>query len=95
VRKAAAWDGGLAWLVVVAVANTIASLYYYLRWLAPAFAREPEPPADAVPTPTGVLLAPAVGSWASTTAVLAGTLALALGLAAGGLLAVLGGPLAR
>ncbi|MEV4703156.1 proton-conducting transporter membrane subunit [Actinoplanes sp. NPDC049316] len=34
---AAAWDGGLGWLVVVAAANTVASLYYYLRWLRPAF----------------------------------------------------------
>ncbi|WBB71371.1 proton-conducting transporter membrane subunit [Micromonospora sp. WMMD1128] len=33
----AAWDGGLAWLVVVAAVNTVASLFYYLRWLAPAY----------------------------------------------------------
>lgn len=33
----ATWDGGMAWLVVVAAANTVASLFYYLRWLAPAF----------------------------------------------------------
>ncbi|MBQ1016829.1 NADH-quinone oxidoreductase subunit N [Micromonospora sp. D93] len=33
----AAWDGGLAWLVVVAALNTVASLFYYLRWLVPAF----------------------------------------------------------
>lgn len=91
----ATWDAGLAWLVVVAVVNTIASLYYYLRWLASAFAREPETSADTVPARTGVLLAPAVGRTASITAVLAGVLALALGLAAGGLLAVLGGPLVR
>ncbi len=32
----AAWDGGLAWLVVVAAVNTVASLFYYLRWIAPA-----------------------------------------------------------
>lgn len=36
----AAWDGGLAWLVVVAAVNTVASLFYYLRWIAPAFRRE-------------------------------------------------------
>jgi NADH-quinone oxidoreductase subunit N len=34
----ATWDGGLAWLVVVAALNTVASLFYYLRWIAPAFA---------------------------------------------------------
>ncbi|MEU4244716.1 NADH-quinone oxidoreductase subunit N [Actinoplanes sp. NPDC026619] len=33
----AAWDGGMGWLVVLAVANTAASLFYYLRWLRPAF----------------------------------------------------------
>ncbi len=30
-------DQGLAWLVVLAAANSIASLFYYLRWIAPAF----------------------------------------------------------
>ncbi|MEU6998420.1 proton-conducting transporter membrane subunit [Nonomuraea sp. NPDC046570] len=35
---AAAWDGGFAWLAVVAVLNTVASLFYYLRWLRPLFA---------------------------------------------------------
>lgn len=33
----AAWDGGLAWLAVVVVANSLISLFYYLRWLAEAF----------------------------------------------------------
>ena len=33
----AAWDGGFAWLTVVAAVNTVASLFYYLRWLAPTF----------------------------------------------------------
>ena len=41
----AAWDGGLAWLVVVAAVNTVASLFYYLRWIAPAAAGVP--PASA------------------------------------------------
>ncbi len=40
-----AWDGGFAWLVVIAAINTVASLYYYLRWIAPAF-------TPATPTPT-------------------------------------------
>lgn len=43
---AAAWDGALMWLVVVAAVNTVASLFYYLRWIAPAFAGVP-----AAPTP--------------------------------------------
>ncbi|WP_422735749.1 NADH-quinone oxidoreductase subunit N [Micromonospora sp. WMMD729] len=44
----AAWDGGLAWLVVVAAANTVASLFYYLRWLLPAYT-----PAGRCTTPGG------------------------------------------
>src|SRR5699024_6127828 len=31
----AAWDGGHAWLAIVLLANTVLSLFYYLRWLAP------------------------------------------------------------
>ncbi len=31
----AAWDGGLSWLVVLAAVNTVASLFYYLRWITP------------------------------------------------------------
>jgi NADH-quinone oxidoreductase subunit N len=38
---AATWDGAMVWLVVVAAVNTVASLFYYLRWIAPAFAGVP------------------------------------------------------
>ncbi|WP_142027132.1 NADH-quinone oxidoreductase subunit N [Blastococcus colisei] len=41
----AAWDGDLIWLVVVAAINTVASLFYYLRWIAPAFAGIPAAPS--------------------------------------------------
>lgn len=42
-------DGGLFWLVVVAAVNTVASLFYYLRWIAPAFgAPDDDTPAHAV-----------------------------------------------
>lgn len=34
----AAWDGGLAWLALAVLANSVASLYYYLRWIIPTFA---------------------------------------------------------
>ena len=34
---AAAADGSFGWLVVVAAINTVASLFYYLRWIGPAF----------------------------------------------------------
>jgi NADH-quinone oxidoreductase subunit N len=46
----AALDGGFAWLVVLAVVNTVASVFYYLRWLAPAFRGDG---ADAVLEPGG------------------------------------------
>lgn len=32
-------DGGYAWLAVVAAVNTVVSVFYYLRWIAPAFTR--------------------------------------------------------
>lgn len=34
---AAAWDAGHAWLAVLVFVNTVASLFYYLRWIAPAY----------------------------------------------------------
>lgn len=34
----AAWDGGFAWLALAVMVNSVASLFYYLRWLAPVFA---------------------------------------------------------
>ncbi|MFI6595105.1 NADH-quinone oxidoreductase subunit N [Nonomuraea sp. NPDC050536] len=37
---AAAWDGGYAWLAVLAAVNTVASVFYYLRWIRPVFAGE-------------------------------------------------------
>ncbi|GGM51015.1 hypothetical protein GCM10012275_22360 [Longimycelium tulufanense] len=30
-------DAGLAWLVVLAAINTVASVFYYLRWISPLF----------------------------------------------------------
>lgn len=53
---AATVDAGYTWLAVVAVANTVASLFYYLRVLGPAYF-EP-PPAVALPL---------LGRWAAAT----------------------------
>ncbi|KAA9375501.1 NADH-quinone oxidoreductase subunit N [Microbispora cellulosiformans] len=44
----AAWDGGYGWLAVVAVVNTVASVFYYLRWILPVF-RADSPAAAAKP----------------------------------------------
>jgi NADH-quinone oxidoreductase subunit N len=52
----AAVDGGLAWLVVVAVINTVASVFYYLRWIAPAF-REPVATAPVATAPVATVTA--------------------------------------
>ena len=80
-------DGGYAWLAALAVANTVASLFYYLRWLAPAFLRGP---AGTQPDPLH-----AAGGWAAASAYAAGTISLALGIAAGAVLPLLTGTLLR
>lgn len=43
----AAADGALMWLVVLAAVNTVASLFYYLRWIAPAVLAGDHEPAGA------------------------------------------------
>ncbi|MGX1800319.1 NADH-quinone oxidoreductase subunit N, partial [Streptomyces albidoflavus] len=76
----AVFDAGYGWLAVLAAANTVVSLFYYLRWLAPAFT-----PGAAPPTGDEDRLARA-------TAHTAAAASLALGLAAGPVLALLDGP---
>lgn len=65
----AAFDAGLLWLVVVAALNTLASLYYYLRWIVPLFRRGDAPH-------------PVAGRWPAAVAVTAAGGSLVLGLAA-------------
>ena len=76
----AAVDGGRAWLASLAVANTVASLFYYLRWLAPALLGPARPGAGPDP-----------GRPAALTAYAAALGSLALGLAGGPALALLDG----
>jgi NADH-quinone oxidoreductase subunit N len=78
----AAVDGGFAWLAILAILNTVASVFYYLRWLAPAF-RGTDPAAAAV--------APA-GTWAAGTAYTCAGLALLLGVLGGVVLPMLAAP---
>ena len=73
----AAVDGGFAWLAVVAVINTVASVFYYLRWIVPVFLAPPEH-GDAL-TPAGTL----VRACAHTAA----AISVALGLSGGAVLA--------
>ena len=81
---AAAADGSFAWLMIIAAVNTVASLYYYLRWITPALrAPTANQPTTAAPTTTVALTtAPAVTAYA------AAALSILLGAATGLWLAV-------
>jgi NADH-quinone oxidoreductase subunit N len=76
----AAVDGGFAWLAILAIVNTVASVFYYLRWIAPVFRGTP---SDA--------LAPA-GTWSAATAYACAGLALLLGVLGGVVLPLLVAP---
>jgi len=75
----AGWDGGLVWLVLVAVLNSVASLFYYLRWIVPTVQRTP---AGGAPG------AAALRPWAAAAAVVGGTAVLVVGISAGLILAL-------
>ncbi|MCL6734830.1 NADH-quinone oxidoreductase subunit N [Streptomyces neyagawaensis] len=77
----AAFDGGYAWLAVVAAVNTVASLFYYLRWIAPAFLASG--PAGG---PGAMSRSAAVIAYGAATG------SVVLGLLGGSVLDVLGGP---
>ncbi|WP_262364194.1 NADH-quinone oxidoreductase subunit N [Arthrobacter echini] len=83
----AGWDGGVAWLVVVAALNTAASLFYYLRWLAPVFRPAERGPDAVAPGPT-------LRRWPATVAVIAGIVVLMGGVGAGAAWPALEGALA-
>ncbi|MEU0646766.1 NADH-quinone oxidoreductase subunit N [Streptomyces umbrinus] len=77
----AVFDGGYAWLAVLAAVNTVASLFYYLRWIVPAVSRGASPGlAEGDRTARAVAYA--------ATAVSVG-----LGLAGGPVLDALAGPM--
>jgi NADH-quinone oxidoreductase subunit N len=71
----AAIDGRYGWLAGLAVANTVASLFYYLRWLIPTFQTEPNHPHTDLLT--------SAGRWSALAAYTAGAAALILGLISG------------
>ncbi|NGO06321.1 NADH-quinone oxidoreductase subunit N [Streptomyces sp. HC44] len=79
----AAVDGGYAWLAVVAAVNTVASLFYYLRWIYPAVSGSDEARTHAVVRPAAWLACAAAGA------------SVVLGIAGGPVLDLLDGPLAR
>ncbi|MBW3605088.1 MAG: NADH-quinone oxidoreductase subunit N [Actinobacteria bacterium] len=77
----AAIEAGYGWLAALAVANTVASLFYYLRVLGPMYFD-----AGAAAEPAVV---PVLGRWAGLAAVVGGVATLGIGLAAEPLLAAL------
>lgn len=70
-------DAGYAWLAAVAVANTVISLFYYLRVLGPMYFEDP---------PATVAL---LGRWAGCGLLVAGSAVILLGLGAEALTAAL------
>lgn len=52
----AAADGSLGWLVVLAAVNTVASLFYYLRWFGPAVRSNSPTPTSSRARPSLPLL---------------------------------------
>jgi NADH-quinone oxidoreductase subunit N len=72
----ATFDAGLGWLVVVAAVNTVASVFYYLRWIAPAMRGDAAP--EVVDRPAAV------------TAYVAAPASVAIGVLAGLVLAATG-----
>ena len=79
----ATMDAGYSWLAVLAVANTVVSLFYYLRVLGPSYFE----PAPAVPLAV-------LGRWANVATLVSAAALLLLGLAAQPLLdAIAGGGL--
>jgi NADH-quinone oxidoreductase subunit N len=81
----AAIDGGYGWLAGLAVVNTVASLFYYLRWLAPAFLQQ----ARESGTDTLEL----AGRSAALTAYAAGAGSLAIGIGGAAILPLVTGHL--
>lgn len=73
----AALEAGLGWLMVLAAANTVASLFYYLRWILPLFQATGEEPTAAP------------GPWSAGVAVTAAIVSLGAGVAAGPVLGLL------
>lgn len=86
----AAADGGLAWLVVVAAVNTVASLFYYLRWLGPVFSA-----GSGSARPGRAARGPVTRGWPELATVSAAVATVGLGLLAGPALDLATTPLLR
>lgn len=83
----AAVDGGFAWLAVLAIVNTVASVFYYLRWVAPAFRRAENRVSAEVLQPAG--------TWSAVSAYACAGGAVLLGIVGGLVLPILAGSVAQ
>jgi NADH-quinone oxidoreductase subunit N len=71
----AAFQAGARWLLVIAAAGVVVSIYYYFGWIKAAFFETWAPPADTAParparTPVGVVAGIALGALALASVVL-------------------------
>jgi NADH-quinone oxidoreductase subunit N len=78
----AAVDGGFAWLAILAIVNTVASVFYYLRWIVPTFRSAESDPAALQPA----------GTWSAGTVYACAGLAVLLGVLAGVVLPLMVAP---
>ena len=81
----AAWDGGYAWLAIAVLVNSVASLFYYLRWIAPTYRRTAGTAADASPPPHSSHLATpgTLRRWSAPAAVVAALASILIGIGTG------------
>ncbi|HEX2856069.1 MAG TPA: hypothetical protein VHO26_01125, partial [Propionibacteriaceae bacterium] len=70
------------WLTVLLLLNSLVSLFYYLRWIAPALLRGGREAVPGAPRP-----------WSNAVAIGASTLSLLVGVLAGVLWHLVNGPL--
>ncbi|PZU43496.1 MAG: NADH-quinone oxidoreductase subunit N [Arsenicicoccus sp.] len=75
---AAAWDAGYAWLAVLVLVNTVVSLFYYLRWIAPLYTHQEAAGHHQQDAGTE-------GRWSRSAAIGTAALSLLLGIGAGAL----------
>jgi NADH-quinone oxidoreductase subunit N len=75
----AAWDGAAAWLTIAVIANSVLSLFYYLRWIIPTVARA-----------TGTAPQPQPHRWPTGIAITAAALTLVVGIGADMIFHVIG-----
>lgn len=83
---AAAWDAGHGWLAVAVFVNTVASLFYYLRWIAPVYAPVYAPVSFGDSAVPGIVDDAAVTGpkrFSASAAVVTAALSVTIGLGAG------------